>query len=153
MNAVKSQLYQHCLQYVDDLIQQARSGLEQAQQDANQEEKSSAGDKFETHRAMMHLQMESFIQRLDLAQQLQRRLFSLSLTHKYKIEPGALVKTDRGDYFIAVSAPAMTIDGHKYTFLSTEAPLYKALAGKQENDWVEWGPEEDEDLIEVIEVV
>ena len=152
MNSIKSQLYQHCMNYVDHLIQQAESGLNQAQNDANQEEKSSAGDKFETHRAMMHLQMESFIQRLDLAQGLQRTLFSLSLTHKYKVGLGALVKTDRGIYFIAVSAPPLIIDGVKYTFLSTEAPLYRALAEKQQDDWVEWGDGENEAIIEIIEV-
>ena len=46
----------------------------------------------------------------------------------------------------------MIIEGIKYTFLSTEAPLYVALAGKQEDDWVEWANDETEDLIEIIEV-
>jgi hypothetical protein len=153
MDILKSQLYQHCLDYVDELIHNAEKGLAQAQHDANQEEKSSAGDKFETHRAMMHLQMESFIKRLSVAEALQRTLYTLSLTHKYKVSLGALVETDRGHYFIGVSAPALTLEGITYTFLSPEAPLYKILEGKREGDWVEWLLRGEETLIEIISVI
>ena len=61
LQAHKIELYQHCLSYVQNLIQQAQSGLKASQAAANSEEKSSAGDKFETNRAMMHLQMKALL--------------------------------------------------------------------------------------------
>ena len=66
----KKRLYDHCRAYIDGLLTVAEEGIAEAQKAASQEGKSSAGDKFETHRAMMHLQLESFIRRLEVAEAL-----------------------------------------------------------------------------------
>ena len=151
--AHKAELYQHCCDYVQGLINQAQSGLKNSQKAANMEEKSSAGDKFETNRAMMHLQMEGFIKRLDHAQELEKTLLSLTITPRYKVGLGALVETDRGWYFIGVSAPKIIINQQHVTCLSTEAPVFKALQGKQADDWVEFSLNGEEDYIEILRVI
>ena len=149
----KAELYQHCCDYVQELINQAQSGLKNSQKAANMEEKSSAGDKFETNRAMMHLQMEGFIKRLDHAQELEKTLLSLTITPRYKVGLGALIETDRGWYFIGVSAPKIKINQQYVTCLSTEAPVFKALQGKQADDWVEFNLNGEEDYIEILRVI
>lgn len=149
----KALLYEHCQTYVDDLIYKAKAGLKNSQEAANLEEKSSAGDKFETNRAMMHLQMEGFIQRLDQAHALEKTLLSMTLTPKYKVGLGSLVETDRGWYFIAVSAPKLLIEQTWVTCLSVEAPIFKALQGKQAEEWAEFNHSGEEDFIEVIRVL
>lgn len=153
LQAHKIELYQHCLNYVQNLIQQAQSGLKASQAAANSEEKSSAGDKFETNRAMMHLQMESFIKRLDHAQQLEKTLLSITLKPLFKVGLGALVETDRGWYFIGVSAPKLSINHQNIACISTESPLFKALQGKQKDDWAEFNHNGVEDYIEVFKVL
>jgi len=56
--AFKSALKQFGLDLIARRIAAARLAASQAQEAANQEEKSSAGDKYETGRAMGHLQKE-----------------------------------------------------------------------------------------------
>lgn len=149
----KAELYQHCFDYVQELINQAQTGLKNSQKAANLEEKSSAGDKFETNRAMMHLQMEGFIKRLDHAQELEKAILSITLAPKFKVELGALVETDRGWYFIGVSAPKTKVNQQLVTCLSTEAPLFKVLQGKQADDWVEFNRNGEDEYIEIIRVI
>ena len=151
---LKEQLYDHCRDYVDHLLNVAKSGISDAQEAANQEGKSSAGDKFETHRAMMHLQLEGFIKRLEVAELLDRILLALSPTLiTDEVRPGALVETDRGMYYIAVSAPPIELASERYICLSIDAPIYKAIAGHSADDLVEWcapnGEEEWSDIISV----
>ena len=150
---IKKQLHKHCQQYVDDLIQRAQKGIYDAQQEANREQKSSAGDKFETHRAMMHLQMESFVRRLQVAQELDQLLNQVPLNTQQKVSLGSLVITDYGLFFIALSAPICLIENQEYTCLSPQAPFYQAMRGLQTGDWIEWAlPNNDEDEIEILEI-
>ena len=51
-------LYELCCTYADSRIRVAQEAIQQAQQAANMEEKSTAGDKYETGRAMAHLEKE-----------------------------------------------------------------------------------------------
>jgi len=58
--ALKAALKQFGLDLIRRRIEGARQAADQAQESANQEEKSSAGDKYETGRAMGHLQQEMY---------------------------------------------------------------------------------------------
>ena len=150
---LKQRLYQHCMSYVDELIDRAQRGLHDAQKSANHEQKSSAGDKFETHRAMMHLQAESFIRRLNEAQALAEELQQLKLQTFNAVRLGALFETDTGFFFAAISAPVCEIEGIKYTCLSKQAPFYKAIQGSKVGDGIEWKNKQGEDdWIEVLSI-
>lgn len=146
----KIALYEHCQQYIQSLLADARRGIDESRAAANLEEKSSAGDKFETHRAMMHLQMESFIKRRRVAEDQETQLLSLQIKSMSHVQLGALVTTDQRNYFIAVSAPAVVIDGTSYICLSTAAPLFLAMRGLSAEDWIEWG--DDEEGIEILSI-
>ena len=151
---IKRALLAHCRAYVSELLSEAREGITRSQEAANLEEKSSAGDKFETQRAMMHLQMELFIERLGVAQRQEDSLNMINIRAMSEISevtPGALVQLEGRHYFIALSAPPLTLNGVTYTCLSQEAPLYQAMRGLREGDWVEWGEGDDE--LEVVRVV
>ena len=56
----KDELYKKCVQIIENQILLAQQGIENAQQAANEETKSSAGDKYETTRAMMQIEIENF---------------------------------------------------------------------------------------------
>jgi len=142
--SVKRALLEHCQAYVSRVLSEAHSGVERSREAANMEEKSSAGDKFETQRAMMHLQMESFIERLEVARRLEAELALLRIQPMDTVELGALVELEGRAYFVAVSAPVCAVDGVRYTCLSREAPLFLAMRGLREGDWVEWGGEDEE---------
>jgi len=77
--ALKNTLKQYALALIEQRIATAREAIDQAQQAANQEEKSSAGDKYETGRAMGHLQKDMY------ARQLSENRKELAILHAVKI--------------------------------------------------------------------
>ena len=58
MNQLKEQLWVQCQKIVEHRLATAQQAMDAAQQSANQEEKSSAGDKYETGRAMAQLERD-----------------------------------------------------------------------------------------------
>ena len=53
--SLKDQILNKCREYVNVRIATAKQAMDNAQQSANEEGKSSAGDKYETGRAMMQM--------------------------------------------------------------------------------------------------
>lgn len=51
-----------------------------------------------------------------------------------RVEPGAVVFTDRGTFFISVAAGDMVVDGMTIQCISPEAPIYRAMLGKSKGD-------------------
>jgi hypothetical protein len=56
--ALKTKLLTLCIKYVDDRISATQQAIQSAQASANEETKSSSGDKYETGRAMAQLEIE-----------------------------------------------------------------------------------------------
>ena len=56
---LKEELYNQCLNYVQSRMDAAQQGIDEAQQASKDDTKSSAGDKYETGRAMMQQQTEA----------------------------------------------------------------------------------------------
>ena len=155
MRQLKALLLQHCFDYVEDLLDRAEKGIVEARTDAQQEQKSSAGDKFETHRAMMHLQMETFIKRKEVAEDLYSTLQRIALEKviDQQIGLGSLIELERGWYYISISAPKFIHHNLQYTIISQEAPFYKQLQGKEVGDFIEWhNVNGEEDWIEILSV-
>ena len=57
------------------------------------------------------------------------------MTKKFdKAEKGAIVKTERGLFFISVSLGELSFEHQKIICISPESPLAKAMNGKQKGD-------------------
>lgn len=52
------------------------------------------------------------------------------------IQLGDVIQTNKGNFFVAVPEEAFTIEGITYRGISTDSPLYRALAGKSDGDKV-----------------
>lgn len=50
------------------------------------------------------------------------------------VEPGALVRFDGRSFVIAVSTTRFELDGETYMGISTQSPIYKAMAGLKAGD-------------------
>ena len=106
-----------------------------AQESANNEDKSSAGDKYETSRAMGHLERDMNAKQLLMAQQELESLLKLPVaSHNTMIIPSSLVSTNHGLYFIGAGLGKLEIDGITVTVLSPKAPMAVALLGHRIND-------------------
>jgi len=139
--ALKHRLKRWALDTIGERITASRAAIDQAQQAANQEEKSSAGDKYETGRAMGHLQKDMH------ARALAESIKELATLHAVKTDtlytapgPGAFVRAEgRGEgmaIFIAAGLGKQQWEGQTIFFLSPIAPLARALHEKKPGDSV-----------------
>lgn len=132
---LKADLFALCQTYVQQRIDTARQAMEAAQEAANSESKSSAGDKYETGRAMAQLERDRHAQLLAEALKLSQDLGRLNLEKTYDtVQPGSLVITNRGAFFISISAGKLTVAGTDYFAMSPMSPVATALAGHKDGD-------------------
>jgi len=128
---LKHALYAHCQQYVAQRIATARTAMQSAQDSANEESKSSAGDKYETGRAMMQIERDRHAQQLAEAMKLKQELDAVDVEKSYaSAQPGSLVVTDRGTFFVSISLGKIALGGQDYLVVSTASPIGAQLANR-----------------------
>lgn len=131
----KQHLKQAALDIIERRIANTRLQMEEAQEATNQEEKSSAGDKYETARAMGHLQKDMFARQLAGQFKEQAALHAVDADRLYeKALPGAVVQCEKVTFFIAAGLGKQSIDGETVFFLSPQAPLARLLQHKKPGD-------------------
>jgi hypothetical protein len=133
----KAKLKDFALDLIGQRMTAARHAMQQAQESANSEEKSSAGDKYETGRAMGHLQKDMHARQLAASA---NELAALHAVNTESIYPegriGAYLQTEDLGFFISAGLGKQTIDGQTILFLSPQAPLAKLLQGKKNGDTI-----------------
>ena len=132
---LKIELLKLCKSFVEDRIKNAENAMQNAQQSANSEERSTAGDKHDTARAMSHLEQEKSAKYLDEAIKLKRALSELLKAQPSDvIDFGSLVITNQGTYFIALSIGATKLNDVNYFIVSPTSPIALAFKGLKAGD-------------------
>lgn len=135
MDNTKRELYGLCQDYLKKRIEAARQAIEAAQHSANNETKSSSGDKYETGRAMMQLEIEKNAGQLAESLKLKRTLDQIDLENKANsVQPGSLVITDREIFFIAISLGQVRLLDKTYLVISPASPIGQKLLGLKAGD-------------------
>lgn len=133
--SIKQELYELCREYIDNRIQAARLAISEAQQSANQESKSSSGDKYETGRAMMQLEIEKNAAQLSESLKVKQILDNITIeNHPVSVQPGSLVITDSDVFFIAISLGKVTLHNQNFLVISANSPLGIKLIGLKPGD-------------------
>ena len=131
----KNKLKQVCCSIIEQRIEALKASIENAQQAANSEEKSSAGDKYETARAMSHLEKDMHAKQLAENVKELATLHAVAVNSIYNtVKPGAFIKCKEASFFIAAGLGKQTIEGETIFCLSPHAPLAKLLQQKNVND-------------------
>ena len=138
-DSIKKELHEACLEFVKDRIKNAEDAIVSAQESANEETKSSSGDKYETGRAMMHREVENLSVQLNEARKLEEILINTNPTiNNNEVSKGAVVKTSLGNYYISVSAGKITAGGDDYFAITPASPIGSAMAGLKAGDSFDW---------------
>ena len=146
----KQELYRYCCSILEDRIEQANQAMDSVQDDSNSETKSSAGDKYETARAMAQLEKEQHAQRKAMIEDMLIRLRQIGCTPSEPwADEGSLVQTNRGMYFIAVGLGTIVLDGQAYHCLSLQSPFGQALFELEVGDDVAFR-ETDHEIVQII---
>jgi hypothetical protein len=130
--AYKARLKKWAVDHLDRRIASASEAMQQAQEAANSEEKSSAGDKYETGRAMGHLQKDMHARQLA---ELVREMAALHAVNEM------VLQTDTIDLFIGIGLGKQLVEGRVVVFLSPQAPLASGLREKKGGDSIVFGRE------------
>jgi hypothetical protein len=135
MSDLKKELHQLCINYVRERMDTATQAINAAQQAANEETKSSAGDKYETGRAMAQQETDRNQAQLNEAHKLIVALNHINVGVVSKTAlPGSLVITNNGKFYIAISAGTLLLNGEAYFAISPASPIGLILSGKKAGD-------------------
>lgn len=134
---LKQELKKRCITILQERIAVFNQSVDAAREAANSEDKSSAGDKYETGRAMGHLQQEM------LGEQLETALHELDFVNSIQagilhetVVVGSVVVCADFAAFVAAGLGATQLNTQKYFLLSPKAPLAVALHQKKEGESV-----------------
>ena len=134
---VKQELFNLCELFVNKRLQTVRETISSNQKALQTETKSSAGDKHETGRAMLQLEMEKAGQQLAGITQMQEVLEKIRTSKSSKTAHlGSIIKTDTNTFFLAISAGQLTAQNKRFFAVSLSSPIGRLLLGKKENDKV-----------------
>jgi transcription elongation GreA/GreB family factor len=132
---LKQQLLAECKRYVASRIATANQSMVNAQQAANEEGKSSVGDKYETGRAMMQIERDKAAQQLDEAFKLKNIIDHISIEMgSGKVMLGSLVITNSKKIFISIGMGKLLLDNEEFLVVAPASPLGKQLLGLKVND-------------------
>ncbi len=129
--ALKRQLLTHCREVTDQRITNLTNSLTNIKAARDGETKSSAGDKFETGRAMMQMEEAKLGGQLQEALKVRDIIDAIKpeVTTK-RIAAGSLVATNRGNYLLAIGLGKVRLNGGVFFCTSLDSPIGRALHGK-----------------------
>lgn len=134
---LKHQLFKICQEFVQNKLQTIEQTIQSNQHALESETKSSAGDKHETGRAMLQLEMEKAGQQFKGVSEMKQQLDRIDIEFVSKnIRLGSVVFTNQANYFIAISSGKIEIDKTVFFAISSDSPIGKLLLGKEVNDEV-----------------
>ena len=134
---LKPLVYAACKKVIDERLSLAQAAMNEAQASANQEDKSSAGDKYETGRAMAQLERDKAATQVAEALKLREAFDRINPDKIFKtVEIGSLVQTDQARYFVSVAAGKLAINGIECLAISTASPIGQMMMGKKRGDYI-----------------
>ena len=133
MADIKEKLHCICMDYVEERIASARQAITAARESANDDTKSSAGDKYETGREMMQQEIDRNRKQLEESQKLKLVLEQIDPVKSTEIvQNGSLVSTNYGKFYISISRGQILVDGCNYFAVSSVSPIGLKLMKQRE---------------------
>jgi len=133
--AIKNALYETCRQHIEQRIEGIRQRLSALAESKRNETKSSVGDKYETGRAMLQIEEQNSHVQLAQALEVKQRLASVKPDKTCEqVEPGSLVITNKGNYFVAIGIGKVVLESKRYFCISMDSPIGLRLRGKKNGE-------------------
>ena len=134
---IKQELYNQCKSFVNRRLQTIQDIITSNQKALQSETKSSAGDKHETGRAMLQLEMEKAGQQLSGITLMKETLAKIDVSKNSKVASlSSVIITEKANYFLSISAGQLVVANTNYFAISVSSPVGKLLLGKQENETI-----------------
>ena len=138
----KNDIFAALESHLQAAVKEGESHLSSLQDALASEAKSTAGDKHETGRAMIHQEMRQVNDTLQRSQSALQELTRLSqnTTTPVRVAAGVLVETTGPWVLVGLPFGKLSLDEGLVLGVSVEAPLAQAWHGAQVGDEVRFGP-------------
>lgn len=130
-------------------IQDIRQQLTDLQESSESEEKSSAGDKYETHQEMLNQSRSMLEKSLEKNKLMLAQLNATPIKKMDKVKEGALVKLHIGTLWISTALGKISLNGVDYQLVSKDSPLVSAMLNLQKGDKYDFRGKQ-ETILEII---
>ena len=133
--SIKSEVLRQLVLKIED-ISTAITSLTESR-DANM--KSSAGDKHETSRAKIQIEIDQLSKQLSHVQWQKNNLSNMDINQIHNVaDVGSLIKTDKGYFFISIGWGRIQIKDEYYFVISVGSPIGRLLQNKKKGDIVQF---------------
>jgi len=132
---LKEKLFKQCELFVNNRMDTVEQIISSNQKALQSETKSSAGDKHETGRAMLQLEIEKASQQFKAVRDMRMVLSKIDLAKESKTAHlGSVIETSSVCFFLAISVGKITAHGKDYFAVSVFSPIGKLLLGKHKGE-------------------
>ncbi len=133
--SIKSEVLRQLVLKIEDISSAVASLTES--RDANM--KTSAGDKHETSRAKIQIEIDQLSRQLNHVQWQKNNLSAIDTHFTHNVaDVGSLVKTDKGYFFISIGWGRIQIQDGIYFVISIASPIGRLLQNKKKGDIVQF---------------
>ena len=132
---MKEELYKKCESYLEEKIARISHSILDLEAALTNESKSSAGDKYETGREMINIEIHKLstqiqeFQKLEVTLEIAKRNAASGI-----VRLGSLVEATNANYFICIPIGELSIGDKKVYVIGSNSPVAQALIGKAEGD-------------------
>ena len=128
---LKSRVHEACIKNVGDRIHALEAALQDLKTQLGSDTKSSAGDKHETGRAMIHLEQEQLAKQVYETNLQMAALNSISANLESEVvQIGNLVESNEGYYYLSIGLGKLKMDEFEVIAISPHSPLGRLFYGK-----------------------
>lgn len=134
---IKTQIHEALVLELETQVERFSKILVAIQESKNNDTKSSAGDKFETGREMMQIELdktEGQLHKVNYSLEILNQIRDVELTDNIAL--GSLVLCNTGVYYLSIGHGKVMIDGVKYYAISPASPIGQLLLHRAESETV-----------------
>ena len=132
MKNIRKEIYNHLVKDLNQKVETLKSSIKDTIEARNNDTKSSAGDKYETGREMLQIEIQKNEFQLSKTLKTLKELSSINLSKTSNIvEYGSLVLTNNGNYFISIAYGKIEIENNIFYSISLASPIGKLLLNKK----------------------
>ena len=136
---IKEQLLNHLHELLNKKIETLQQYIQLAKESRDNETKSSVGDKYETGRAMVQMELEKNQSQLNQILNQKNELEKIDVAKlSIAAEFGAIIITNLGNYFLSIGIGRIEMDNKSWFCISISSAAGQVLYGKETGDVIQF---------------
>ncbi len=135
LQQLKTQIHSLCLDTLQAKLQEAKDSLKELKEAAQQDTKSSMGDKYETGPALIQQEKDKINTQITEIIKMQEVMHRIDSKYKNpKIRLGSLIEANTGYYYLSIGLGKISWEAVTCFCISPASPLGQALIGHLSGD-------------------